>query len=73
MRRLGIPQERIALCLGAAQQPISDHLPKMAVLPNPVNADLKRGFPHFLPSFARCRTYMLARLLRAVRSHSCLN
>lgn len=41
MWRLGIPQERIALCLGLPQQTISDHLPKMAVLPNPVNTDLK--------------------------------
>ena len=44
MRRLGIPQERIALCLGVPQQTISNHLPKMAVLPNPVNTELKQGF-----------------------------
>ena len=44
MRRLGIPQGRIALCLGVSQQTVSDHLPKMATSPNPVNTDLKRGF-----------------------------
>jgi len=44
MRRLGIPQERIALCLGVPQQTISNHLPKMAVLPNPVNTELRQGF-----------------------------
>jgi len=36
MSQLGIPQERIALCLGVPQQTVSNHLPKMAVLPNPV-------------------------------------
>ena len=44
MNRLGIPQDRIAKRLGAPQQTISGHLPKMATLPNPVNADLARGF-----------------------------
>ena len=44
MCRLGIPQERIALCLNVPQQTISNHLPKMAVLPNPVNTELKQGF-----------------------------
>ena len=44
MDRLGISQDRIAKRLGANQQTISNHLPKMAVLPNFVNADLKRGF-----------------------------
>ncbi len=44
MRRLGIPQERIALCLGVSQQTIPFHLPKMATLPNPVNGDLSKGF-----------------------------
>ncbi|MDA3831944.1 MAG: DNA methyltransferase [Spirochaetales bacterium] len=44
MRRLGIPQERIALFLDVPQQTISNHLPKMAVLPNPVNTELKQGF-----------------------------
>ena len=44
MNRLGISQDRIAKRLGAAKQTISSHLPKMAVLPNLVNADLKRGF-----------------------------
>jgi len=32
---LGIPQERIAKRLGIPRQTISDHLPKMAALPNP--------------------------------------
>ncbi len=44
MSHLGIPQERIALCLGVPQQTIFNHLPKMAVLPNPVNTELKQGF-----------------------------
>ena len=44
MNCLGIPQDRIAKRLGAPQQTISGHLPKMATLPNPVNADLSRGF-----------------------------
>ena len=44
MNRLGIPQDRIAKRLGAPQQTISGHLPKMATLPNPVNSDLSRGF-----------------------------
>ena len=44
MDRLCISQNRIAKRLGATQQTISNHLPKMAVLPNLVNADLKRGF-----------------------------
>ncbi len=44
MRHLGIPQERIALCLDVPQQTISNHLPKMAVLPNSVNTELKQGF-----------------------------
>jgi len=48
MNCLGVPQDRIAKRLGAPQQTISGHLPKMATLPNPVNADLSRGFtvPH---------------------------
>jgi hypothetical protein len=45
MNRLGIPQDRIAKRLDLLpQQTISSHLPKMATLPNPVNADLSRGF-----------------------------
>ncbi len=44
MQRLGIPQGRIAKRLNLPQQTISDHLPKMAVLPNPVKADLSRGY-----------------------------
>ncbi len=44
MRRLGIPQERIASCLGILQQTISKHLQKMATSPNIVNADMKHGF-----------------------------
>jgi ParB-like chromosome segregation protein Spo0J len=44
MQRLGIPQDRIAKRLNLSQQTISDHLPKMAALPNPVNADLSRGY-----------------------------
>ena len=44
MNRLGIPQDRIAKRLGAPQQTISNHLPKMATLPNPVNTDLSQGF-----------------------------
>jgi len=44
MNCLGIPQDRIAKRLGAPQQTISGHLPKMATLPNPVNTDLSRGF-----------------------------
>jgi len=30
--------------LGVPQQTVSNHLPKMAVLPNPVNTELKQGF-----------------------------
>ena len=44
MHRLGIPQDRIAKRLGLPQQTISDHLPKMPELANPVNSDLARGF-----------------------------
>ncbi len=44
MHRLAIPQDRIAMRLGAPQQTISDHLPKMPALANPVNTDLSRGF-----------------------------
>jgi len=60
MERLGISQDRIAKRLGATQQTISNHLPKMAVLPNLVNADLKRGFtvPHVAEKHAcpACRS-----------------
>ena len=44
MKRLGIPQERIAQRLGLQQKTISNHLEKMATLPNVLNADLSRGF-----------------------------
>jgi DNA-binding CsgD family transcriptional regulator len=44
MTRLGIPEARIAKRLGFWRQTISDHLPKMAALLNPVNSDLRRGF-----------------------------
>jgi len=44
LRRLGIPQERIALCLGVPQQTSANRLPKMAVLPNPANTELKQDF-----------------------------
>lgn len=44
MTRLGIPQERITKRFGIWRQTLSDHLPKMAALPNPVNSDLRRGF-----------------------------
>jgi hypothetical protein len=52
MDRLDISKDRIAKRLGAAQQTISNHLPKMAVLPNLVNADLSRGFT--VPQVAEC-------------------
>jgi len=44
MRRPGIHQERIASCLGILQQTISKHLQHLAMSPNVVNTDLKRGF-----------------------------
>jgi hypothetical protein len=44
MHRLGIPQDRIAKRLGHTREVIRDHLAEMAVLPNPPNADLKKGF-----------------------------
>jgi len=44
MNRLGIPQERIGKSLGVDQKTIHNHLGKMAVLPNFLNADLRRGF-----------------------------
>ena len=44
MNRLGIPQARIAKRLGQAREVIRDHLAEKAVLPNPPNADLSRGF-----------------------------
>ena len=42
--RLGIPQDRIEKRLGVPQQTVSDHLPKMPALANPVNSDLSGGF-----------------------------
>ena len=42
MDRLCISQDRISKRFEATQQTISNHLPKMAVLPKLVNADLKR-------------------------------
>ena len=44
MNRLNIPQERIAKRLYVPQQTISNHLPKMPELANPVNSDLSKGF-----------------------------
>ena len=44
MNRLGIPQDRIGKRLSIPQRTLSDHLAKMATLPNPVNTDLSRGF-----------------------------
>ena len=44
MNHLGIPQDRIAKRLGVNQVFIHDHLLKMAILPNSINADLERGF-----------------------------
>lgn len=44
MQRLGIPHDRIAKRLALTQQTISDHLPKLATPPNPVNSNLKSGF-----------------------------
>jgi hypothetical protein len=44
MNRLGIPQDRIARRLSIPQRTLSDHLAKMATLPNPLNTDLSRGF-----------------------------
>ena len=40
----GIPQDRIARRSSIPQKTLSDHLPKMAMMPNPVNADLSRCF-----------------------------
>jgi hypothetical protein len=44
MHRLGIPQDRIAKRLGLDQKTIHNHLGKMPVLANSLNADLSRGF-----------------------------
>ena len=44
LKRLGIPQERIAARLGMPQRTICDHLARMPGLANPVNSDLHRGF-----------------------------
>jgi len=44
MNRMAIPQERIAKRLGVIQRTVSNHLEKMAELPNFLNADLSKGF-----------------------------
>ncbi len=44
MFQLGIPQERIARCLGIVQATIHNHLSKMPELAILINTDLKRGF-----------------------------
>jgi len=44
MNRLGIPQDRIAKRLGTDQKTIHNHLGKMPVLANLLNADLSTGF-----------------------------
>ncbi len=44
MNRLGIPQDRIAKRVGVNQVLIHNHLLKMPVLANSINADLSRGF-----------------------------
>ncbi len=44
MNRLGIPQDRIAKKMGVNQASIHNHLLKMPVLANLINADLERGF-----------------------------
>ncbi len=44
MNRLGVPQDRIGKRLGMLQTTLSNHLPKLATLPNMVNSDLSRGF-----------------------------
>ncbi len=44
MNRLGIPQDRIANRLGVKQASIHNHLSKMPVLANLINADLSLGF-----------------------------
>jgi hypothetical protein len=50
MRSPGIPRHRIAKRSGHAGDVHSDHLAEMAVLPNPPNADLKKGRDYvFLP------------------------
>ncbi len=44
MNRMLIPQERIAKRLGVRQRTVSNHLEKMAELPNFLNTDLSKGF-----------------------------
>lgn len=44
MNLLGIPQERIAERLREKREKIRDHLANLAMLPNPPNSDLKKGF-----------------------------
>jgi len=41
------PEDRIAKRLGQARAMISEHLAKMATLPNPLNTDLSKGFNNF--------------------------
>jgi len=44
MNHLGIPQDRVAKRLGIDQKTIHNHLSKMPVLANLINADLSQGF-----------------------------
>jgi hypothetical protein len=44
LNHLGIPQDRIAKRLGVNQVLIYNHLLKMPILANSINADLERGF-----------------------------
>ncbi len=44
MNLLGIPQERIAESLKEKRERIRDHLANLAMLPNPPNSDLGKGF-----------------------------
>jgi hypothetical protein len=41
---IGIPQHRITKKFDLPQRTISDHLPKMPALANPLNTDLSKGF-----------------------------
>jgi ParB-like chromosome segregation protein Spo0J len=44
MQKLGVPQERISKRLDLPQKTISDHLARLATLPNPLNSELEKGF-----------------------------